>query len=209
MSTEIIPFEFEGAAVRGLSIDGEPWFVAKDVAEVLGYANPQKAARDHCKAAQPVGVNVSFTLDPQTVIIPERDMYRLIMRSKLPAAERFEEWVVGEVLPAIRRTGHYGAVASPRPAAGEIPAVLTVPLKEWSAVMSRLIEVQEELIGSLKKSSNSKDFARHEATATLLIQETALTDDEIAERMKGMVGALMPEWVAWQRRKILEAASPS
>jgi prophage antirepressor-like protein len=75
-----------------LLFDGEPCFIGKDVAGVLGYANPQKAVRDHCKAARPLGVNETFTpaIDPQTVIIPERDVYRLIMRSKLPRAERFE-----------------------------------------------------------------------------------------------------------------------
>lgn len=85
---------------------GEPWFVAKDVAEILGYSNPHDAVRRFCKG-------VSETRTPsaggmQTVkIIPERDLYRLIMRSKLPSAERFEEWVVGEVLPAIRKHGGY------------------------------------------------------------------------------------------------------
>lgn len=92
---------------RIIDRDGEPWFVAKDVASILGYSNPQKAIRDHCKAAEKVGVNETFTLDPQTIVIPERDLYRLIIRSKLPTAERFEEWVFGEVLPSIRKTGGY------------------------------------------------------------------------------------------------------
>lgn len=108
-------FAFEGAEVRVVTRDGEPWFVAKDVATLLGYANPQKAVRDHCKRAVPVGVNDPFTptgMDPQTTIFPEADLYRLVMRSKLPSAERFEEWVVSEVLPAIRRTGGY-MVAAP------------------------------------------------------------------------------------------------
>lgn len=100
------PFLFEGHQVRTVVKDSEPWFVAKDVAEVLGYSNPQKAIRDHCK-----GVNETVTPSaggPQTVnIIPEMDVYRLIIRSKLPAAQRFEEWVVGEVLPTIRKTGRY------------------------------------------------------------------------------------------------------
>lgn len=111
-------FNFQKTEIRVVPLCGEPWFVARDVAEVLGYANPQKAVRDHCKAPRPVGVNDSFTLDPQTIIIPERDVYRLVMRSKLPAAERFEDWVVGEVLPSIRKTGSYGvtshAVAIPQ-----------------------------------------------------------------------------------------------
>lgn len=107
-----VPFAFEGHDVRVVERDGEPWFVAKDVADILGYTNPQKAVRDHCKGATPVGGERGvhpLGLDPQTVIIPERDVYRLIMRSKLPAAERFEEWVVAIVLPSIRKTGSYDA----------------------------------------------------------------------------------------------------
>lgn len=106
--SNVIPFDFNGAAIRVITgADGEPWFVARDVAELLGYSNPQKAVRDHCKANRPLGVNETFTLDQQTVIIPERDVYRLVMRSKMPEAEQFEEWVVGEVLPSIRKTGSY------------------------------------------------------------------------------------------------------
>lgn len=111
----VVPFAFEGIPVRVIDHDGEPWFVGRDVAKLLGYKNPQKAIRDHCKASRQVGkgVNDSFTpLDPQTGIIPERDVYRLIMRSNLPTAERFEEWVVAEVLPAIRKTGGYLAPAA-------------------------------------------------------------------------------------------------
>lgn len=100
-------FEYEGKQIRTVVVDGEPWFVARDVADVLGYANPQKAVRDHCKRVRPVGVNDSFTLDPQTLIIPEPDIYRLVMRSRRPEAERFEEWVVSDVLPSIRKHGLY------------------------------------------------------------------------------------------------------
>lgn len=106
-------FNFEGFDVRVVLIEGEPWFSARDVAEGLGYSNPQKAVRDHCKCLRPVGVNDSFTLEPSANIIPERDVYRLVMRSKMPQAERFEEWVVGEVLPSIRKTGGYSAPTQP------------------------------------------------------------------------------------------------
>lgn len=82
--------------------------MAKDVAGVLGYVDTRQAARVHCKVAQDIGgVKTTLPLDPQTKIIPERDVYRLIIRSRLPEAEAFEEWVVGEVLPMIRRTGMY------------------------------------------------------------------------------------------------------
>lgn len=100
-------FDFERQGVRIVIRDGEPWFVAADVARVLGYTNPAKAIRDHCK-----GVNEADTPTAGGVqavkVIPERDVYRLVMRSRLPSAERFEEWVVGEVIPTIRKTGSYG-----------------------------------------------------------------------------------------------------
>lgn len=121
-----IPFDFQGSSVRVVMIDNEPWFVASDVARLLGYANPQEAVRVHCRG-------VSETLIPSaqghqnTKIIPERDVYRLITRSKLPAAERFEDWLFGEVLPSIRKTGSYVAPTQPDPSH---PAALLVRLNE-------------------------------------------------------------------------------
>jgi len=101
--SNIIPFEFNGAKVRVINKEGEPWFVAKDVAELLGYAKPENAISRHCKA----GITTPKQGGGLVTIIPERDLYRLIMRSKLPAAEQFEEWVVGTVLPSIRKHGGY------------------------------------------------------------------------------------------------------
>lgn len=106
MSQAMQLFKFESAEVRVVTIDGEPWFVARDVALVLGYANAADAVSRHCK-----GVAFHDTLTEggaqKVRLIPERDLYRLVMKSHLPAAERFEEWVVGEVLPSIRKTGSY------------------------------------------------------------------------------------------------------
>lgn len=102
----VSPFSFEGAQIRTLLLEGEPYFVAKDVAELLGYQRARDAIAQHCRGA--VKHRLPTTSGEQDVtIIPERDVYRLVMRSKLPSAERFEEWVVGEVLPAIRKTGSY------------------------------------------------------------------------------------------------------
>lgn len=122
-STAVSPFQFDGRQLRAVNIEGEPWFVAKDVAEALGYADTAKAVKAHCKAYRPVGVGVSPTLDSQTNIIPERDLYRLVMRSKLPEAERFEEWVVGEVLPSIRKTGSYSVQQQAQRPSERDPAV--------------------------------------------------------------------------------------
>ena len=91
-----------------LIADGKPHFLASATAKMLGYANPSKAIKDHCK-----GVTKRYTLtnggEQLQNFIPEGDLYRLIIRSKLPSAERFERWVFDEVLPQIRATGGYGA----------------------------------------------------------------------------------------------------
>ena len=82
--------------------------MAKDVCEVLGYKDHINAIKLHCKGVVKHHVRSNGGKQEMT-IIPERDVYRLIMRSKLPHAERFEEWVVDEVLLSIRKTGEYVA----------------------------------------------------------------------------------------------------
>ena len=95
--------------VRGLNIDGKPYAVASDVAKALGYANTSKAIKDHCRY-----ITKRYTPHPQSKnkslevnMIPEGDIYRLIIKSKLPKAQEFERWVMDEVLPQIRQTGGY------------------------------------------------------------------------------------------------------
>lgn len=108
---ELQTFNFDNKAVRTVVDEHGEWFCAKDVATTLGYVNPGKAVRMHCKQEggpkryplqTPGGVQ-EFTF------ITESDVMRLIISSKLPAAQRFERWVFEEVLPAIRRTGSYNA----------------------------------------------------------------------------------------------------
>ena len=96
----------EFGQVRTIEIDGKPYFSAKDVAEALGYSNPRKAILDHCKG---VTKRDTLTAGGQQAVnfIPEGDIYRLIVKSQLPSAERFESWVFDEVIPEIRKTGGY------------------------------------------------------------------------------------------------------
>lgn len=111
---EIKVFEnTEFGSVRTAVIDGEPFFVRKDVASILGYTNPLKAVRDHVDEDDK-GVNESFTPEggtQKTIFINESGLYSLILSSKLPAAKKFKHWVTSEVLPAIRKTGSYTAPA--------------------------------------------------------------------------------------------------
>ncbi|WGZ35565.1 BRO-N domain-containing protein [Xylella fastidiosa] len=127
----ITPFQFESKDVRTVVDDhGEVWFVGKDVADVLGYTNHNKALGDHCR-----GVPKRYPLQTpggiqEIRIISEPDMLRLIVSSKLPAAERFERWVFEEVLPTLRKTGTYstpGALPTlPGPTQDRIAALLLI-----------------------------------------------------------------------------------
>ncbi|MFD2177763.1 phage antirepressor KilAC domain-containing protein [Veronia pacifica] len=102
----VIPFQFQNAEIRVIDDDGNPWFIAKDIADILGYSNTSKAVSTHCKKIKTCPTEMGGQVR-YVQIIPERDVYRLIMRSKLPEAEKFEEWVVDDVLPSIRKTGSY------------------------------------------------------------------------------------------------------
>lgn len=103
--------------IRGLKIEGEPWFVGKDIAEALGYKNPQKAIRDHVDA-EDKGVNELFTPGGKQniAIINESGLYSLMLKSKLPGAKKFKRWVTSEVLPSIRKTGAYSVPGAGRDA---------------------------------------------------------------------------------------------
>ncbi|MGE4534680.1 BRO-N domain-containing protein [Halomonas sp.] len=105
--TQMIPFQFDQQQVRIIQDDaGESLFVARDVATALGYADPGRAVRQHCKGA--VDLPAPSAGGIQTFrAIREPDVYRLIVKSQLPSAERFEAWVFEEVLPTIRQTGGY------------------------------------------------------------------------------------------------------
>ena len=99
----------EFGQIRSIEIDGLPYFVGKDVAEILGYTNPQKAIRDHVDEEDKT-LNESFTVNgTKGVLINESGLYSLILSSKLPTAKQFKRWVTSEVLPTIRKQGYYTA----------------------------------------------------------------------------------------------------
>ena len=96
----------EFGEVRTITRDNKTYFAGSDVAKALGYAIPHKAVQTHCKGV--LKWNIPTNSGNQDVLfITEGDIYRLIMKSKLPSAEKFENWVMDEVLPSIRKTGSY------------------------------------------------------------------------------------------------------
>jgi prophage antirepressor-like protein len=106
-SGEVIPFDFETHPVRFVSINGAAWCVLADVARVLGYRDAEQAARllrDKHRGTIPNGTPGAA---PGMLVVNEPGLYRLMLRSNKPEAERFQDWVTEEVLPSIRKTGSY------------------------------------------------------------------------------------------------------
>jgi len=105
----------EFGEIRTVTVDGEPWFVAKDIAEILQYTNTQKAIRDHVDEEDKLTERIVLSGQNREVIcINESGLYSLILSSKMPGAKRFKRWVTSEVLPQIRRTGTYQKPLTPQ-----------------------------------------------------------------------------------------------
>lgn len=100
----------EFGQVRTIMRNDEPWFVGKDVAKALGYKDTVNAIKTHVADEDKGGWRITTQFgEKETTIINESGLYALIFGSKLPSAKKFKRWVTSEVLPAIRKTGHYGA----------------------------------------------------------------------------------------------------
>lgn len=109
MTSEIKLFKHpEFGSIRAIEQNGEPWFVAKDIAERLGYSNPNEAIQDHVDEEDKLNSKTLSSLGQRGGwLINESGLYSLVLSSKLPNAKKFKRWVTSEVLPAIRRTGGY------------------------------------------------------------------------------------------------------
>lgn len=111
MNNNIMIFKNDNfGEIRSLEINGEPYFVGKDIAEVLGYSNTRKAIQDHVDEEDKLdGVTIcdSIGRNQSAIAINESGLYSLIMSSKLPKAKLFKRWVTSEVLPSIRKNGSY------------------------------------------------------------------------------------------------------
>lgn len=102
--------------VRTIQQNGEPWFIGKDVAEILGYSNTPKAIRDHVDDEDKLTERIVLSgQNREVAIINESGLYSLILSSKMPKAKEFKRWVTSEVIPAIRKTGKYEAMAQAVP----------------------------------------------------------------------------------------------
>lgn len=166
----------EFGQVRVVDVNGEPWFVASDIAKALGYERPNDAVNTHCKKVN----KFSYGDMPQGAqpynIIPESDVYRLVMRSNLPDAERFQDWVVEEVLPSIRKTGGYVQWNLPR-----------VP-KSFPDALRMIADIEEEKQLALEqwdyyKRTKAEIGSRREATSMATASAAIRQRDALADKL--------------------------
>lgn len=136
----------EFGEVRTVEIDGKPYFMASDIAKALGYARPNDAVSAHCRATVKYSTPISGKMQ-EVNFISEGDIYRLIVRSNLPSAERFEKWVFDEVLPQIRQTGSY-MPSSPLEALQMTVNQLVEQEKRLNSMENRLDQIEAKAITS-------------------------------------------------------------
>lgn len=118
--TAVTPFSFDDFAIRALTIDGEPWFVAADVCDALGLENTSQAVKGRADRGNQDGLDseeqgvatvTTPSGDQQMLVVNESGLYSLTFKSRKPEAKRFKRWVTSEVLPSIRKTGSYSVQA--------------------------------------------------------------------------------------------------
>ena len=178
MKNQIFKSE-EFGQIRTCMVDGETYFVGKDVADALGYINPHKAMRDHVDKEDKLTERIVQSGQARaTIIINESGLYSLILSSKLDSAKRFKRWVTSEVLPSIRKQGGYIATRN-----GETEA----------EIMQRAIEIvqttlarRDEQIARLKPRADYADQVLDSITCittTQLAKELGMTAQELNRRL--------------------------
>ena len=174
MSNEIKIFENEEfGSVRTMEINGEPYFVGKDVATILGYIKPENAIANHVDDDDKTTTLIRGTgsnYKSNAVIINESGLYSLIFSSKLPKAKEFKHWVTSEILPAIRKTGSYSIQSKPDSYTIEDPAARA---RRWAEeyeekkALEAKIEEQKPLVEYAEHIQASKDVIDMKSMAKL------------------------------------------
>ncbi|PKF30295.1 phage repressor protein [Macrococcoides caseolyticum] len=149
---ELQVFNFDELPIRTLEVDGEPYFVGKDVADILGYSNSRKALGDHVDLEDKKdGVTIRDTMgrNQQPTLINESGLYALIFSSRLESAKRFKRWVTSEVLPQIRNKGMYITKATATEMINN-PEILTMLVEQIAKVSNLQLDYNTHTSNELK-----------------------------------------------------------
>jgi anti-repressor protein len=165
----------EFGEVRVVEHEGQPCFVASDVAKALGYEKPNNAVNEHCKKVNKFSYPNSGQLQPYN-IIPESDVYRLVMRSNLPKAIEFQDWICEEVIPSLRKTGGY---------------MLTKADDTPESIMARAVLVAQETIERLKSHTEKLESRVEEMRPKELFADSVSASE--SSILVGQLAALLKQ----------------
>ena len=142
---ELQTFRFNNNEVRTVLINNEPYFVGKDVADILGYSNARDALAKHVddEDRDTVAFRDGTSGNPNLSVINESGVYSLILGSKLPEAKKFKRWVTSEVLPAIRKTGRYQVLSDPMEALRLMFEAQTQSNEKIAVIDHRITDLEE------------------------------------------------------------------
>lgn len=179
---ELQNFNFEGNEVRTVLINDEPYFVGKDIADVLRYSNSRKALIDHVdeEDKNTVTIRDGNKGNPNQVVINESGMYSLVLSSKLPNAKKFKHWVTNEVLPSIRKHGAYMTEE-------KIEEALLNP----DTIINLATQLKEEREGRLIAEQQVKEFQPKVSYYDKVLSNDALMTISLIAKDYGMSGAGM------------------
>jgi prophage antirepressor-like protein len=178
---ELQNFNFEGNNVRTVLINDEPYFVGKDIADILGYSNTSKAIRDHVDEEDKLTERIVLSGQNREVItINESGMYSLVLSSKLPNAKKFKRWVTNEVLPSIRKHGAYMTDE-------KIEEALLNP----DTIINLATQLKNEREGRLIAEQQVKEFQPKVSYYDKVLSNDALMTISLIAKDYGMSGAGM------------------
>lgn len=179
---ELQNFNFEGNEVRTVLINDEPYFVGKDIADVLGYLNTRDALSKHVdeEDKNSVAIHDGKKGNPNQVVINESGMYSLVLSSKLPNAKKFKRWVTNEVLPSIRKHGAYMTEE-------KIEEALLNP----DTIINLATQLKEEREGRLIAEQQVKEFQPKVSYYDKVLSNDALMTISLIAKDYGMSGAGM------------------
>lgn len=189
MNKAILFYNEKFGQVRGIMINNEPYFVGKDVAEVLGYSNTRDALAKHVDDddKNTVAIHDGTSGNPNVTIINESGLYSLILSSKLPKAKEFKKWVTSEILPSIRKHGAYMTTEKIEEVLSNPDMIiqLATKLKQERTEKEKLrIEnlQQKQMIGELKPKADYTDTilrSKKLVTITQIAKDYGMTDTEM------------------------------
>ncbi len=162
---EIQVWNYESSEIRTVQVNGEPWFVGKDVADILGYQNGSRDINRHVEEEDRCKIMIfDGRQDKETIVINESGLYSLILSSNLPNAKQFKRWVTSEVLPSIRKHGSYSVQSQFADLSPQLQVLIQMETRQ-KQIEARQAEQATALAGLEQKIQNTCEVIALDKTA--------------------------------------------